>query len=58
MQIYKGKERKSSSICWFPPEMAAMAGAGPATSQELGDSSGSCTWVQSPKHLSHFSLLS
>nr|XP_051700426.1 uncharacterized protein LOC127490707 [Oryctolagus cuniculus] len=48
------------SIHWFTLQMAASArlGQAEARSQKPGDSSGSPTWVQGPKHWDHLPLLS
>lgn len=47
----RGKDRESSSISWFTPQMPAMASAGPVHSLEPATSSGSPIWVQEPKGL-------
>lgn len=56
--IFYLKGRVRFSICWLSSQIAAMAGAMPDGSQESGASFGSPTWVQRPKSLGSFPLLS
>ncbi|XP_069912199.1 coiled-coil domain-containing protein 7 isoform X4 [Oryctolagus cuniculus] len=52
------RSRERSSICWFTPQLAAMAGAVPIRRQEPETSSGSPPRVQEAKALGCFLLLS
>lgn len=51
-RVIERRERKKSSIHWYAPQMATIAGAGLIRSQELL-SSGSPTRVQETKHVGH-----